>query len=234
MNLPDASLAVPLAWAANAVFAAALAVAALRAPWSRLEGGHSHVYFGACTVLSLLWLMGAGIQPGLSIHLLGTVLLVLMFDLPLGLIGSTALLVVATVSGRGGWLAFGGNGLAMCLFPALVGHGMLRLAWRRLPDNFFVYVFFNSFLAGAVSIVAAGLASAVLLWLSGTYDREHLLWEYLILFPMLAFAEGFLTGGAATIFSVYRPQWVTTFDDSRYLRNRPTPRRPHDEPPMPE
>lgn len=234
MNLPDASLTPALIWGGNIVFAGALAVAGLRAPWSRLEGGHSHVYFGACTVLSLLWLMGAGIEPGLSVHLLGTVLLVLMFDLPLGLIGSAALLVVATLSGRGGWAAFGANGLAMCLLPALVGRGLLRVAWRWLPDNFFVYIYVNSFLAGGVSMAVAGLANAALLWFSGTYDGEHLTGHYLVLFPMLAFAEAFLTGGAAAIFAVYRPEWVMTFDDARYLRNRPTPRRPHDEPPMPE
>jgi uncharacterized membrane protein len=234
MNLPDAALSAPLAWFGNVAFAGALAVAALRAPWSRLEGAQSHVYFGACTVLSLLWLMGAGIQPGLSIHLLGTVLLVLMFDLPLGLIGSAALLGAVTLAGRGGWLAFGSNGLALCLLPALVGYGLLRVAWRRLPDNFFVYVFVNGFLAGAVSIVVAGAASAALLWISGTYDGSHLAREYLVLYPMLAFPEGFLTGGAAAIFAVYRPAWLTTFDDSRYLRNRPLARRPHDEPPMPE
>jgi uncharacterized membrane protein len=234
MNLPDASLAAPLAWFGNIAFAGALTAALLRAPWSRLEGHFSHVFFGACTVVSLLWLMGGGIEPGLSVHLLGTVLLVLMFDLPLALIGSAAVLAAMTVAGRGGWLAFGANGLALCLLPALVGRGMLRVTWRWLPDNFFVYIFVNSYLSGAVSMVVAGLANAALLWLSGTYDSGHLAGQYLVLFPMLAFAEGFLTGGAAAIFSVYRPGWMATFDDSRYLRNRPAPRRPHDEPPMPE
>lgn len=234
MNLPDTALVPPLTWGCNIIFAGALIAAVLRAPWSRLDGSFAHVFFGACMVLFSLWMMGAGIEPGLSLHLLGTVLLVLMFDLPLGLIGSAAVLAATTAVAEGGWAAFGGNGLALCLLPALVGRGFLRIAWRWLPDNFFIYVFVNSYLAGAVSMVVAGLVNAVLLWFSGTYDGDHLIWQYLVLLPMLAFAEGFLTGGAAAIFAVYRPEWVSTFDDFRYLRNRPTPRRPHDEPPMPE
>jgi uncharacterized membrane protein len=234
MNLPDASLSAPVAWIAAAGFSGALGVSALCAPWSRFEGSFAQVYATACAAVLLLWFMGAGVEPGLSVHLLGTVLLVLMFDLPLGLLGSALVLVAATAAGRAGWLALGANGLALCVVPALAGRALLRLAWRRLPDNFFVYVFVNGYLAGAVSIVCAGLASAGLLWTSGSYDAEHLAYQYLVLFPMLAFAEGFLTGGAAAIFAAYRPGWLMTFDDARYLRNRPAARRPHDEPPMPE
>jgi uncharacterized membrane protein len=37
---------------------------------------------------------------------------------------------------------------------------------------------------------------------------------------MLAFGEATLTGMLMTLFVVYKPAWVGTFDDARYLRRR--------------
>jgi uncharacterized membrane protein len=37
---------------------------------------------------------------------------------------------------------------------------------------------------------------------------------------MLGFGEAFLTGALVTLFVVYRHDWVSTFDDSRYLARR--------------
>jgi uncharacterized membrane protein len=36
----------------------------------------------------------------------------------------------------------------------------------------------------------------------------------------MAWAEAFTTGAALTLMVVYRPDWVATFDDARYLRNQ--------------
>jgi len=36
----------------------------------------------------------------------------------------------------------------------------------------------------------------------------------------LAFGEGTLTGMILTLLVVYRPEWVATFDDRRYLTGR--------------
>jgi uncharacterized membrane protein len=36
---------------------------------------------------------------------------------------------------------------------------------------------------------------------------------------LLAWGEAFLTGFLLTMFTVYRPEWVLTFDDDVYLKN---------------
>ena len=47
-----------------------------------------------------------------------------------------------------------------------------------------------------------------------------LLDEYLPFFLLLAFSEAWLGGMATTLMVVFRPEWVTTFDDRRYLTRR--------------
>lgn len=44
--------------------------------------------------------------------------------------------------------------------------------------------------------------------------------QFLPYWLLLAFAEATLTGMVVTIFVVYRPDWVGTFDDARYLYRR--------------
>ena len=44
--------------------------------------------------------------------------------------------------------------------------------------------------------------------------------EYTPYLVYLAFGEATLTGMLVTLAVVYRPQWVATFDDARYIDGR--------------
>ena len=44
--------------------------------------------------------------------------------------------------------------------------------------------------------------------------------DYVPYLVYLAFAEGTLSGMLITLLVVYRPQWVATFDDLRYLKRQ--------------
>jgi uncharacterized membrane protein len=94
----------------------------------------------------------------------------------------------------------------------------LRQTQRRLPANYFVYLFLNVFLAGGLSMAAVGLASVVLLGVDGAYSWDSLLGESLPYYLLLAWSEAFLSGLMMAVLIVYRPRWVATFDDSRYLK----------------
>ena len=56
--------------------------------------------------------------------------------------------------------------------------------------------------------------------MAGAYEWEYLSGEYLPYFLLLAFSEAWLSGMVMTLFVVYRPNWVLTFDDSRYLTGK--------------
>lgn len=56
--------------------------------------------------------------------------------------------------------------------------------------------------------------------LSGTYPLDYLLEEYLPYFFLISFSEAFITGMLITMMVIYKPEWVATFDDRRYLQNK--------------
>jgi uncharacterized membrane protein len=108
----------------------------------------------------------------------------------------------------------------MVLVPVATSWAMLRLAQRFLPSHLFVYIFVNGFFGAAAAVMALGGAAVVLLFGAGVYGAEYLLSEYLPYFLLLAFSEAWISGMAITLMVVYRPEWVSTFDDARYLLNK--------------
>ena len=60
----------------------------------------------------------------------------------------------------------------------------------------------------------------MLLTLAAGMPAELVFGEYLPTVLQLAFGEATLTGMLLTLAVAYRPQWVTTFDDARYLDRR--------------
>jgi hypothetical protein len=74
--------------------------------------------------------------------------------------------------------------------------------------------------AGCLGIVGAlmgGVAAAFVLAFGAGLPAPLVFGEYVPYLLYLAFGEATLTGMALTLMVVYRPQWVATFDDARYL-----------------
>ena len=69
----------------------------------------------------------------------------------------------------------------------------------------------------AVAISTVGVVSTGFAVISGSYSLHYLLRDYLPYYLLLSWSEAFLTGMALTLMVVYRPEWVATFDDARYL-----------------
>ncbi len=221
MNVPAELLSPGLAAVGYVLFLLALLWAALKAPWWHLSDNEdSHVLLATCVALLLVWAMKAGVAPGLELHLLGVTLVTLMFGWQFALLCVGAVLLGATIYGNGGWLSFGWNGLLLICLPVLVSWRVLRFSERRLPENFFIYIFVAAFFGAALAIISVGAVSTLLLWSVGAYPWQRLMEHYTVFYMLLVFPEAFLTGAMMTIFVVYRPAWVATFDDRRYLTNR--------------
>ena len=62
--------------------------------------------------------------------------------------------------------------------------------------------------------------SGALLAASHAFESTYALREYLWYFLLLLFPEAFITGTLITLFVVFRPHWVISFDDRRYLHGR--------------
>lgn len=219
MNLPDGLLPSGWLWSGHALFACVLLVVAWRAPWSRLRGSSMHnLFLGVCVALMVLWSLKAGVRPGLNFHVLGATLLTLMFGWPLAVAGIALVLVAVTAYGMSGWESFSLNALLMGVLPALVSWGVYRLVLRLLPRHLFIYIFVCGFFGAALAMAATGIASAAVFVLSGTYGLEQLLHEYLPYFLLMVFPEAIFTGSFVALLAVYRPAWIWTYDQDRYLQ----------------
>jgi uncharacterized membrane protein len=221
VNFPDTLLPQAWYWLGWLLFLPALVLATCGAPWRRLKNPVLlNAWLGTIVGLMLLWQIRAGIQPGLNFHFLGATLFTLMAGPRLALVGLTLALAAVTLWGGSGWQSFGLNGLTMATIPVALSYALYRLIEARLPNNFFVYVFLTAFAGAAVAVAAVGLATTSLLAGAGAYPSDQLFELYLPYYLLLAWSEALFTGMTITLFVVYKPEWVATFDDGRYLHNK--------------
>lgn len=205
-------------WAAWAVWFLLFALAVLKAPWRCLKDSeHLNLWLGMIVLLTLIWSIKAGVKPGLSLHLLGATVFTLCFGRQLAFIGLSLVLAGITLNGAAGYFAYATNALLLAGFPVAVSHLVCRLVAQRLPKHFFVFIFANGFFGAALTVIAVGLASTILMGLQGIYEFDYLTSEYLPYFLLLGFSEAWLSGMLITLFVVYRPAWVFEFNDSFYF-----------------
>lgn len=221
MNFPGGLFSDAWTLAAWLPFGAALLASLRRAPWPRLlQASGIHVWLGAIVVTTLAWSLKAGIKPGLALHLLGAMTMVLAVGVHFAMLGLTVVLAAVTANADAGWAAFALNALVMAVVPVGVAAGVFRLVDSHLPNHFFVYVFVAAYLGGGVTIASAAMAGTALLLAAGVYPAEYLFAEYLPYFGLVAFSEAWISGVLVTMMVIYRPGWIATFDDARYLAGK--------------
>lgn len=221
MNLPDQLF--PIEWLDTAWIALVVVWlwCIMKAPWrSMMDNLHQNIWLGFVVVLTVLWSLKAGVKPGLNLHLLGATVATLMFGRQFAILALSLVLAFVTYNSQLSWLAYGLNALVMIVWPVLLSHSIWAQVERRLPANFFIYVFVICFFGAAVTVMLTGSLATLVLYLADAYSADQLLSQYLPYFILLAFSEAFLSGMTMTVMVVYRPAWVSSFDDDRYLTNK--------------
>jgi uncharacterized membrane protein len=190
--------------------------------WRRLaEPVSLNLFLGATVAVLALWQIRTGVKPGLAFHLYGIPAMTLMFGFWRASVAGTLILLINGVFGRGNLASLGIDALLQAALPAAVSWGLFRLLDSRLPNHFFIYVFGNGFFGTALAVAAVGLATTVVMTLAGAYSLDYLLYQYTPYATLLiSWAEAFSTGMAVTVMAVYRPQWLETFDDVKYIQNK--------------
>lgn len=197
-----------------ALVVVALAVALALRPWRALSADGVLQPWLACLVL-LPWLWAAQrVMPGgVAVQLSGACLLVLLVGWPL------AVLSLVPIAALGAWLGgiawpqaldhLAWNGMVAATFALAIG-----LATRRwLPKHPFVFILGRGFFTTALAMMAAGtLATFVQPPPESTELGSVLLGHWL-----MAWGEAFATGMLVAIFVAFKPQWLATWSDSRYL-----------------
>jgi uncharacterized membrane protein len=190
--------------------------------WRRLaEPSRLNLFLGATVAVLALWQIRTGIKPGLAFHLYGIAAMTLMFGFWRATFSGVLILLANAAFGRGSWALLGVDALLMATLPAAVSWGLFRLLDRWLPNHFFIYVLGNGFFGAALSVAAIGLATTAVMTMSGAYPLEYLLSNYTPYATVLiSWAEAFSTGMVITVMAVYRPAWLETFDDAKYIQNK--------------
>lgn len=199
-----------MAFETAVVVATGLAALAFR-PWSALRAPElRNPWIAVLVLLPGLWSAQAMLPPSLPAALSGACLLVLMFGWPL------AIVTLLAVAAAAAWL--GGGDLARAVelaawngaIPATAALAIGMATRRWLPKHLFVYILARAFLGTALATFLA--ASLRAWWMPGEAASAELTAGWLI-----AWGEAFLTGALTAIFVAFRPQWLLTYSDARYL-----------------
>jgi uncharacterized membrane protein len=210
-----------LLWISNTVLFMVLMAAARAAPLGRLWNNEfTHVFLAACVVLLLLWNTRTGVLPALNFHLLGITAVTLMFGWAYAVFAVLLVTTGTIINQDGEWVGIGLNTLITGCIPILVTVFLLRFARKKLPYNFFVYVYFNGFLAAGLSTLAASTIGALLMLLADSANTEWLAYQLFPYLPLIFFSEAFVNGMIMTAMVALRPGWVASFDDDLYLKNK--------------
>lgn len=197
-----------------------MAWALWRQPWQALldDAELQHRWLGATLAVVLMWQLRAQAVDWLTLHLVFTVLMTLIFKVPLALISNVVINVAMVIIGRNEWMLLGANVLVTGIVPATIIGVVWRLVDRRLPDNLMIFLFSCGFFGAALATLGGGLTAVLLIIVAGTDpDAIFLAQEYARFLPLLMPSEAFITGMLLSILLVYHPDWVATFNDHRYI-----------------
>lgn len=184
------------------------------------ESARLNLFLGFSVALMVMWQIRTGVRPGLSFHILGASLGALMFGFWRGWLAATLAALAAALTGKAELAALGLDSLIFCALPAAVTFKLYEIVDRKLPNHFFIYVLVNGFFGAALAVMVSALVSTAVMAVSEAYTLTYLLEHYTPYFILLAWSEAFSTGVGATLMAVYRPEWLETFDDDRYIKNK--------------
>jgi len=155
---------------------------------------------------------------GLSFHFFGASLLVIMF----GFWEAIALLFLIAIIGvylpTGNLSEATKHFLAVGVLPALISMSVISLIKRFLPQHLFIFILGRGYVAGLLSTLLSGIILAALQMFStgapiGGIDPVG--WFLVLL--VLSFTEGSLSGMLVAILTIYKPDWVKSYDSHSHL-----------------
>lgn len=213
--LSDTSLSV--GWLA---YVPLLMWAVARTRWVELfaDSRRQHLLFGTVFALFALWLVRRDFDTGVSYHFIGMTAVTLLLDWPLALVGGFIAQVGLVMLGRQDLAALGVNGLLFIGLPVLVTEVCAIAVERAQPKNLFVYIFCSGFFAAALAALLCLLAGLGLLWLDGRFVMPEWLEDFIGYLWLIIFPEAFINGMVVSALVVFCPEWLETFNRTRYLQ----------------
>jgi uncharacterized membrane protein len=187
------------------------------APWRwLLRNGNLNRLLACAVVQFLIWQIRTDLV-GLNLHLLGATVMTLMFGWRLAIIGGSLAIGLNCLRWHPPIAAAIVDGWITVVLPVAVSYVLARCVERCLPRHFFIYVYASAFVGGALSMLAMGIATVLLVPSAVPYVEGW--FGQLMPYVLMMFGEAFVSGGLITLMVVYRPDWVASFDDRFYLED---------------
>ncbi|WP_248798759.1 energy-coupling factor ABC transporter permease [Pseudomonas sp. MWU13-2105] len=201
------------------IYLPVLAWAIWRSPWVELftDSRRQHLLFGTVFALFLLWLVRRDFDTGVSYHFIGLTAVTLLLDWPLAIVGGLVAQLGLVLLGRQDLAALGVNGSLLILLPVLVTEVCAILVERAQPRNPFVYIFCSGFFAAALAALLCLLASLGVLWFDERFALPEWLGDFVGYLWLIIFPEAFINGMLVSALVVFCPEWLETFNRTRYL-----------------
>lgn len=207
-------------WTAWVLYAPLLLIAVWKTPWVELfsDNRRQHLLFGTVLVLCALWLLRRDFPVGISIHFIGMTAVTLLLGWPLAVLAGLFAQLVLVAFGEPELLAVGVNGLLLVIVPVVIAEAAARLVERLQPENLFIYIFCACFFPAALTAAVCAILGFVILWSNAIFVFPPWLEEFYALVLMVIFPEAFINGTAISALVVYQPEWLETFNRTRYLQ----------------
>ncbi len=215
-------LPLPLAWIVCGwlVAAGSCAYAVWTRPLRRLRNDTlQHLWLATVVTFSVLWAIDQWFGDGPTFHLLGAALMVTLFDWALALIGMNVMIVLSALMLDAPLDTLGLTLVILGGVPVLVALLLQRAMSAWLPRSRATFVVGHGFVAPALSLIAAALAGHALhaALRASWQDFPPDFWSPVL---WVAGGEAWFSGMLTAILAIYKPAWVTTYDDHRYHLDR--------------
>ena len=154
---------------------------------------------------------------GLIFHFYGASLLTAMFGpaIALTILFPVAFLGVYVV--QGGFVEASQHYLMVCVLPTFFAYLTIQAIQKYIPKHLFVLILGNGYVAAFMSVILSGsfllLVRMLLGYAASSFDFEGWLLGLII----IAFMEGSLSGMLLAIFLIFRPNWVSTYNEEAYM-----------------
>ena len=190
-----------------------------RCPWVELftDTRRQHLLFGTLFALFILWLMRRDFDSGVSYHFLGMTAVTLLLDWPLAIVVGFIAQLGMLAMGREDLSALGANGLLFVALPVMITEACAIGVERLQPKSPFAYIFCSGFLAAGLATLISLLLAMGLLWIEGIFAMPEWLEDFVGYLWLIIFPEAFINGMIVSALVVFCPEWLETFNRTRYL-----------------
>ena len=154
---------------------------------------------------------------GLIFHFYGAALLTAMFGPAIALSILFPVAFLGIFAFQGNYIEASHHYLMVCVLPTFFAYISIQMIQKYVPKHLFVLILGNGYVAAFVSVILSGITILLAKILFGEASVHIDLEGWVLGLIIIAFMEGSLSGMLLAIFLIFRPNWVSTYNEEVYM-----------------